>query len=126
MTEGEQTPVWSGLVDLHAHVLPGVDDGASNDDEALRMLARFEEEGVAIVAATSHAHRCRAELVEPEVARLNQMAGEARLSVHVVPGMEVRYSSDVVQRAREGSVLPLNHTRYLLLELFLGGGWPSR
>lgn len=121
----DQQP-WNGLVDLHSHVIPGVDDGASDDAESLKMLARFEEEGVAIVAATPHAHHCPPELVEPEVARLNRLAGEAGLAVRIVPGMEIRYSSDVVQRVREGIVLPLNHTRYLLLELFLSGGWPSR
>jgi len=43
-------------LDLHAHVLPGVDDGPETVDDALDLLGALEQEGVALVAATPHVH----------------------------------------------------------------------
>jgi protein-tyrosine phosphatase len=42
------------IVDLHAHVLPGVDDGPPTVADACRLLAALAAEGVVAVAATSH------------------------------------------------------------------------
>lgn len=44
----------NGLVDLHTHVLPGVDDGARDLPEAVRAVESLEEEGVRVVVATPH------------------------------------------------------------------------
>lgn len=114
-----------GLVDLHCHVLPGVDDGARDEAAALRMLRMAEEDGIRVVAATSHAHRCPAELVGPGVARLNQLAAEAGINIDIVPGSEVRLDAGLAKRYREGKLVTLNHGPYLLLELFLSGPWPK-
>jgi protein-tyrosine phosphatase len=42
------------VIDLHSHVLPGVDDGARNLDEALRMCRAAAADGVSALAATPH------------------------------------------------------------------------
>lgn len=113
-----------GMVDLHCHVLPGVDDGASDDAEALRMLQIAQEDGTGIVAATPHEHRCPAERIAPGVARLNQLAAEAGLTIRVVPGSEVRIANGLLARYREGRLVTLNGTRHILLEMPLSGqGW---
>ena len=113
------------LVDLHTHVLPGVDDGARDDEESLRMLRIAEEEGIAVVAATPHAHRCRADRVVPAVERLNARARDAGLGVHVIPGIEARYTTGLPDRLAAGDLLTLNGGRHLLLELYLSGPWPG-
>jgi protein-tyrosine phosphatase len=43
-----------GLIDLHNHLLPGVDDGASDEDEARVALASLRAEGVAALVVTPH------------------------------------------------------------------------
>jgi protein-tyrosine phosphatase len=43
------------MIDLHTHVLPGIDDGASNTEESLAMLETAADDGIEVVAATPHA-----------------------------------------------------------------------
>src|SRR5690348_8316411 len=70
----------TGLVDLHSHVLPRVDDGARDDDEALRMLRVAEEDGIATIAATPHSHHFPGALVPERAERLNRLAADAGLT----------------------------------------------
>ena len=44
----------NGSVDVHTHLLPGVDDGLSNQEEAQQAIARYEELGVSHVFLTPH------------------------------------------------------------------------
>ncbi|HET7034204.1 MAG TPA: CpsB/CapC family capsule biosynthesis tyrosine phosphatase [Thermomicrobiaceae bacterium] len=113
------------LVDLHCHVLPNVDDGADDDEMALRMLRASAASGVARVVATPHAHHCPAELIPRLVERLNGRAKRAGIAIEVLPGQEVRLGAHIVERLAAGELLTLNQTRYLLLELPLSGSWPS-
>jgi protein-tyrosine phosphatase len=132
--EGEGRPVAPGappgeeraaLVDLHSHVLPGVDDGARDEGEALRMLRIAEADGIAAIVATPHTHHCPADRIAPAVARLNLLAADAGLAIRVLPGSEVRLAADLPARYRAGALLTLNHGPYLLLEVPLSGGWPA-
>ena len=47
------------IIDVHAHILPGVDDGARDMDEALKMLKRAASQGIRAVIATPHYSRRR-------------------------------------------------------------------
>lgn len=115
---------WSGLIDLHCHVLPGLDDGARDLDEAMRMLRIAGANGIQTVVATPHADRCRRDRIEVEVQRLNRYAREAGVGVAIFPGSEVRLAADLPARQRAGQLATLNSTPYLLLELSLRGSWP--
>ena len=42
------------MIDFHAHILPGIDDGSKSVDESLVMLAMEAEQGVGCVVATPH------------------------------------------------------------------------
>ena len=42
------------IIDLHSHVLPGIDDGSQSVEMSLAMLRREAEQGVTVVCATSH------------------------------------------------------------------------
>lgn len=114
------------LTDLHAHILPGLDDGAKDEAEALAMLRAAAADGIGTLVATPHAHHVMPDWVSAGVARLNALAGEAGLDIAVLPGSEVRIVPELVERLREGVLLPLNGTRWLLLELYLNDEWPLR
>lgn len=116
----------TGWADLHCHVLPRTDDGASSETVALEMLRLAEDDGVRVVAATPHAHRSEAAELFGRVERLNALASEAGIGVPVVPGQEVRIAAHLSRQLREGTLLTLNRTRYVLLELFLYGPWPPQ
>ena len=42
------------MIDLHTHLIPGVDDGAATADVSLGVLRRFVDDGVRLVACTPH------------------------------------------------------------------------
>ena len=50
----ESSGLFHGFTDWHSHILPGVDDGVRTMDEALQILARYEELGVKTVWLTPH------------------------------------------------------------------------
>jgi protein-tyrosine phosphatase len=111
-------------VDLHAHVLPGVDDGAADESQALSMLERAAADGTRIIAATPHAGRCRPEAIIEGVGQLNALAEHAGLAIEVVPGCEYRLDAELVARYRAGQLVTLNSTQYLLVELVSWVEWP--
>ena len=57
----------SGLIDVHAHILPGADDGAASMEEAREMLMMAWKEGIREIIATPHyvcgSSRCSAEKI---------------------------------------------------------------
>src|SRR5262249_29656368 len=89
------------MLDLHCHILPGVDDGAASLDEALA-LARFcVRDGITHVVATPHCHRhCRLLRgdVLPHVARLSSSLSRAGIPLTVLPGSEIQVPDTAVYR----------------------------
>ncbi|HEX5166672.1 MAG TPA: CpsB/CapC family capsule biosynthesis tyrosine phosphatase [Thermomicrobiales bacterium] len=112
------------MIDLHTHILPGVDDGARDDAEALAMLAAAANDGITTVVATPHAHHAGAERVLDGVDRLNAAARDAGTDITILPGHEARISAELATRHRDGALLTLNGTRWLLLECVLFDDWP--
>lgn len=116
----------AGLVDLHSHLLPGLDDGARNEQETLAMLRAAAEDGISTIVATPHAHRAGVEETLRAVERVNALARESGLSVRVLPGHEARLSSDLIQEVTSGEVLTLNQSGYLLVEWPFTEQWPAQ
>jgi protein-tyrosine phosphatase len=89
------------MIDLHCHILPGVDDGAASLDEALA-LARFcVRDGITHVVATPHCHRhCRLlrRDILPRVALLNEELARAEVPLVILPGSEVQVTDTVAYR----------------------------
>lgn len=112
------------MIDLHTHVLPGVDDGARDEAEALAMLAAAASDGVTTVLATPHAHHVHADTVVAGTMRLNAAARDAGIGITILPGHEARIAADLVDRYQAGALLTLNGTNWLLLECYLFDDWP--
>lgn len=111
------------MIDLHTHVLPGVDDGAEDLDEAVAMCALAADDGCEALVATPHQrhpHWANQDLVRLE--RLHaelRRAVAGRIAVHL--GAEVRVDdealADIVPKETAPRVLALAGSHYLLLEL---------
>ena len=112
------------MIDLHCHILPGVDDGSESLDTSLAMAADAWESGTDCICATPHC--CRPTgwggYWAPEILeRLKDMetsVARAGLALKLLPGMEVFTTPELPQLLREGRLLTLNGSRYLLLEFF--------
>jgi protein-tyrosine phosphatase len=110
------------MIDLHTHVLPGVDDGAEDWEQGLAMLRIAEEDGIGVVAATPHFIPGSFAPPGPEVKALaTELELRARaegLTIRVTPGHEVRAGAGLVERLRKGEILAYDpEQRYLLIEM---------
>jgi len=80
------------MIDLHAHVLPGVDDGPASLDDAVAVVRAHEQAGVRVICATSHvSHRypnTPARLAEAARA-LRAGLGAAGIGVEILGGAEI-------------------------------------
>jgi protein-tyrosine phosphatase len=115
------------VIDLHAHVLPGVDDGPRTLDEALAILRSMAEDGVRRVAATPHVRDdwpTRAEHMRQEVCALRTAAEDAGVAVDVLPGGEIALDRLAHLSAEERDAFGLGGNARLLLLEFPYVGWP--
>jgi protein-tyrosine phosphatase len=117
------------LVDIHAHVLPGVDDGPETLDQSLAMCAIYAEQGVGAVVATPHMADGNYD-VQPDEARravetLNRECAEAGIDLRVVPGGEVRVAPGLFEKLEAGELLTIGDAgTHVLLELGPGPAPP--
>lgn len=111
------------MIDLHTHVLPGVDDGPGDRAEALELLRRMREDGVRNVVATPHFLPGMYEPEQSSIAEaLESVRGQVQdLKIH--PGREIRLGGpDVVERILGGELAPLGTAgRYVLIEFPFAG-----
>ena len=108
------------IVDLHCHVLPGIDDGPATLDDTRRLLDEMVVEGIETVACTSHMFHPQFENggVEDFERHFSRLVSD--LSPRAVPrlcqGAE-NFASEAFFVALAGDrVLTLNRGRYLLVE----------
>lgn len=110
------------MIDIHAHILPGLDDGADTPETALMMAYAAVESGVTAIIATPHCNQrgLYENYASPELTgRLERLRGEiaaAGIPLELYQGMEVFGTRDVPRLLREGKLLTLNGSRYLLIE----------
>jgi protein-tyrosine phosphatase len=110
------------MIDLHAHVLPGVDDGARDLAEALDMLRLAAADGTRVLCATPHAHGPSYDVPrEKAVAAfeaLRAAALEAGVGVDLRLAAETWYRADLADLARAGRLATYasEGTRWALVE----------
>jgi len=108
------------LIDLHCHLLPGIDDGAKNVDVSLAMAAMASADGITTVACTPHilpgVYNNSGPAIRAAVAQLKQALAQAGIPLRLVTGADAHVTPDLGARLRDGRALTLNDTRYLLLE----------
>ncbi len=111
------------MIDLHNHLLPGIDDGAKELEETLEFLRIAARDGVRTVTATPHMKpgvydNSRETILECVAMVREAQRGDEAEAVTLLPGAEVFFSGDVVQRARAGRLMTVGDGgRYVLLEL---------
>jgi protein-tyrosine phosphatase len=107
------------LVDLHCHILPGVDDGALDMRDAVAMARQAERDGIGVVCATPHIrrdHAVRIAELPGRVAALNDALAEAGVAVQVVLGGEVAEPIVPELSGEELRACTLGGGRWVLLE----------
>ena len=109
------------IIDIHSHILPGIDDGPNDWDVSLKMLAQSAKANVCKVVATPHYYPWRENATAEEIRYLCQKAQDKLkkdygLDIKVLPGQEIMYSIGVVEELKAGKILTLADGCYVLLE----------
>lgn len=109
------------MIDLHCHILPGVDDGPGTMEESLKMAREFEETGYSRVVATPHFipktyWTPHSEKVEEKTNLLNQILEKEGRALRLIPGMEIAMDPSIPELLDRGDVLTLAGTSYVLIE----------
>lgn len=108
------------MVDIHTHVLPGIDDGAQDRDASIEIARQAASDGVHVLVATPHIredYEVHPEELADRSAEINAALREHGLSVEVLPGGEVSMTRvDALDDERMRMVSLAGRTRYVLLE----------
>jgi protein-tyrosine phosphatase len=108
------------LIDLHSHLLPGIDDGSKDLAMSLAMARMASCDGISTIACTPHilpgVYNNNGPAIRGAVARLSQSIAEAGIPISLVAGADVHIAPDLDIQLRDGRALTLNNSSYLLLE----------
>ena len=110
------------MIDIHSHILFGVDDGATKPRDSLALARIYEAAGYRQVVATPHAELDSLPLknygswIQDGVNRLNQYLVRHHVALKVLTGMEVGLDSKLPEVVAQGEILTLADTKYLLVE----------
>ncbi|PYQ65556.1 MAG: hypothetical protein DMF53_05265 [Acidobacteria bacterium] len=110
------------MIDLHCHILPGVDDGARSFAEAVAMCRLAADDGCEAMVATPHQRR--GEWWNADRRQLAALADQLQTQVgpgfRILLGGEIHVDSELLDEVEKlpagGGVLPLAGSRYLLIE----------
>lgn len=110
----------SGYFDIHSHILPGVDDGASNMEETRRMLLLAYEEGIRVIIATPHyvagTENIKADKLREIYQSVTRVAAEVSEDFQILLGNELFYNTSLIEDLNRGNALVIDDTRYILVE----------
>jgi protein-tyrosine phosphatase len=112
------------MIDIHAHILPGVDDGAKSVEDSVRMLRQAVDAGVKTICATPHIlNRVTPRLdqvIDHSFSLLKSRLEMSKLDIQLTLGSEIYLRPDIFSLSRH-TFFSLNQTgRYVLIELPLG------
>lgn len=109
-----------GYIDMHCHILPGVDDGAKDEEEMRKMLKLAYREGIRCIIATPHYHPGRGkespEVLRKQAARLRAAAHELDEHFRIYLGTEIYFTHEVLEKLKEKRILTMNGRNYVLVE----------
>jgi protein-tyrosine phosphatase len=108
------------MIDLHCHMLPGIDDGARDLDIALEMARIALDDGITLTVCTPHIYPG---LYQNDAAKIRLAVGvferqleDAGIALQVTGGADIQVVPELTDRLRAGIFPTLHGSRYFLFE----------
>ncbi|MGN0243392.1 MAG: CpsB/CapC family capsule biosynthesis tyrosine phosphatase [Lachnospiraceae bacterium] len=114
-----------GYIDVHCHILPGVDDGARDMEMARMMLLQSYQQGFCHIFLTPHFGKgfpdVTLEGLRQKILQVQEIAGEISPELHIYQGQEFCFSHDIMEGEQKKQIVALGDSRYVLVEF-----WPEQ
>lgn len=110
------------MIDIHTHILPGLDDGAADIYDSIEMAAMAYENGTKVIVATPHCNipgeynNYFGKEYSRVFRKTKEIIQREQPGITLLAGMEVFTTEDLPKLLTEGRIFPINRTRYVLME----------
>jgi len=108
------------MIDLHCHILPGIDDGSPDLKTSLSMARKASADGIRVIACTPHIYPGLYENIGPDIRRavevLQGALNEEGIGLQLSYGADTHLTPDLLEGLKSGRIPSLAGTRYFLLE----------
>lgn len=106
------------FIDIHCHILPGVDDGPEDIGESIRMAEMAFKDGISHICATPHIMDGLYDNKASRIAEaIDELRGRIACGIGILFGADVRITLDIIDRIRREEIPTLNDSGFLLIEL---------
>lgn len=89
------------MIDIHSHILPGIDDGAKTIEDSINMAKVAINEGITTIIATPHHRNNQYNNLKSQIIikakELNTVLKQENIPLTVLPGQEVRIYGEVIE-----------------------------
>ncbi|MFB5663410.1 tyrosine-protein phosphatase [Alteribacillus sp. HJP-4] len=108
------------MIDIHSHILPGLDDGPQTMEETIKLIKTAEQEGIHTIVAAAHHHN--SDYVNPGpyiincVHELHEILRDKGIGVTILAGQENRMNGELINELESGQAIAINGGRYVLIE----------
>jgi len=108
------------MIDIHSHILPGLDDGAQTEADSIAMAKAAVDQGIHTIIATPHHKNGKYDNERNAIIQhteiLSELLVKEDIPLTVLPGQEVRLNGEMIEELENGTLLSLNDTKYLFVE----------
>ncbi len=106
------------MIDIHCHILPGMDDGPASLEESLKMCKIAYNDGIRIIVATPHTLNGLYLNGKEEIRNLVEILNsKTDIDIKILPGADVHISPDIPELIEDGNIMTINdNMRYILIE----------
>ena len=109
------------MIDIHAHILPNIDDGARSASETFDMINEASKRGITDIIATSHYMKDRYEIEtqdrEKIIDLINRKLVEKSINVKIHNGAEIMIYPEICKDLKKGKIPSLANSKYILFEI---------
>jgi protein-tyrosine phosphatase len=112
--------IYMGYIDIHAHILPGLDDGSKSMEQSIAMLRTAYSQGITSIVATPHNMPGKGcppvSIVTDKVNELNMTADSIGIPVKIYTGTEYYFRQEILELFQKEEAITLGNSDCVLVE----------